>query len=304
MNIHHTSEPSTLTNVHAEKNNDDQAEFTNPFYTPVQEAIDSSSSKGYAQEEVLILKKSFAPISRLKLFRIFVAYAVHKSFPIYQMDVKAAFLSGPLKEEVYVAQPDGFVDPDHPEKVSEGFFGFELTTFNRCRPKPDALILVKKHFWRNTVPRLVLAEPEDSYKDRDGDTSFQLKSDSLPHAHTQTTKTYYKQTKLQGRLLASFQDDAKYEHVGQDTRSQGGKDDQDKQGKDLEISDVKTKYHFIKEQVENGFIELYFVSTEYQLADIFTKALCRERIEFLIDKLGMRSFTPETLKELTDEAEE
>ncbi|GKE66949.1 hypothetical protein Tco_1521110 [Tanacetum coccineum] len=47
--------------------------------------------------------------------------------------------------------------------------------------------------------------------------------------------------KLWGRLLASFQDDAKYEHVGQDTRSQGGKDDQDKQGKDLKISDIKTK---------------------------------------------------------------
>ncbi|GKC43256.1 retrovirus-related pol polyprotein from transposon TNT 1-94, partial [Tanacetum coccineum] len=63
-------------------------------------------------------------------------------------------------------------------------------------------------------------------------------------------------------------------------------------------------YHFIKDQVENGVVELYFVSTEYQLADIFTKALCRERIEYLIDKLGMRSFTPETLKELADEAEE
>ncbi|GKF25431.1 hypothetical protein Tco_0081325, partial [Tanacetum coccineum] len=47
--------------------------------------------------------------------------------------------------------------------------------------------------------------------------------------------------KLRGRLLSSFQDDAKYEHVGQDTRSQGGKDDQDKQGKDLKISDIKTK---------------------------------------------------------------
>ncbi|GJT02578.1 hypothetical protein Tco_0823747 [Tanacetum coccineum] len=95
----------------------------------------------------------------------------------------------------------------------------------------------------------------DSYKDGDGDASFQLKSDSLPHAHAQTTKTYYKhqdsrikkaqvlKTKTsansdkqdlplryqvyQGRLLASFQKDAKYEHVGQDTRSQGGKDDQD-----------------------------------------------------------------------------
>ncbi|GJT64187.1 hypothetical protein Tco_1015667 [Tanacetum coccineum] len=94
------------------------------------------------------------------------------------------------------------------------------------------------------------------HKDGDGDALFQLKSDSLPHAHAQTTKTYHKhrdsrimkaqelktktsaQTLIyttflqryqvyQGRLLASFQDDAKYEHVGQDTRSQGGKDDQD-----------------------------------------------------------------------------
>ncbi|GKD12488.1 retrovirus-related pol polyprotein from transposon TNT 1-94, partial [Tanacetum coccineum] len=63
-------------------------------------------------------------------------------------------------------------------------------------------------------------------------------------------------------------------------------------------------YHFIKEQVENGVVELYFVRTEYQLADIFTNALCRKRIEFLTDKLGMRSFTPETLKELANEAEE
>ncbi|GJS94650.1 hypothetical protein Tco_0801618 [Tanacetum coccineum] len=94
------------------------------------------------------------------------------------------------------------------------------------------------------------------HKDGDGDALFQLKSDSLPHAHAQTTKTYYKhqdsrimkaqelktktsaQTLIykiflqryqvyQGRLLVSFQDDTKYEHVGQDTRSQGGKDDQD-----------------------------------------------------------------------------
>ncbi|GJT97924.1 retrovirus-related pol polyprotein from transposon TNT 1-94 [Tanacetum coccineum] len=62
-------------------------------------------------------EESFAPVARLEAIRIFVAYAAHKSFPIYQMDVKTAFLNGPLKEEVYVAQPDGFVDPDHPDKV-------------------------------------------------------------------------------------------------------------------------------------------------------------------------------------------
>ncbi|GJS37550.1 hypothetical protein Tco_0535932 [Tanacetum coccineum] len=67
---------------------------------------------------------------------------------------------------------------------------------------------------------------------------------------------------------------------------------------------IDIRYQFIKEQVENEVFKLYFVRTEYQLADIFTKALCRERIEFLIDKLGMRSFTLETLKYLADEAGE
>ncbi|GJT48652.1 retrovirus-related pol polyprotein from transposon TNT 1-94 [Tanacetum coccineum] len=63
-------------------------------------------------------------------------------------------------------------------------------------------------------------------------------------------------------------------------------------------------FHFIKEHVENGVIELYFLNTEYQLADIFTKALGRNRIEFLINKLGMRSFTSETLKQLADKVDE
>ncbi|GJU61029.1 hypothetical protein Tco_1238795 [Tanacetum coccineum] len=67
---------------------------------------------------------------------------------------------------------------------------------------------------------------------------------------------------------------------------------------------IDIRFHFIKEHVENGVIELYFVNMEYQLADIFTKALGRERIEFLINKLGMRSFTPETLKKLADDVDE
>ncbi|GKD11624.1 retrovirus-related pol polyprotein from transposon TNT 1-94 [Tanacetum coccineum] len=74
-------------------------------------------AKGYAQEEGTNFEESFAPVARLEAVRIFVAYAAHKSFPIYQMDVKTTFLNGPLKDEVYVAQPNGFVDPDHPEKV-------------------------------------------------------------------------------------------------------------------------------------------------------------------------------------------
>nr|GEV12601.1 retrotransposon protein, putative, unclassified [Tanacetum cinerariifolium] len=67
---------------------------------------------------------------------------------------------------------------------------------------------------------------------------------------------------------------------------------------------IDIRNHFIKENVENDVIKLYFVNMEYQLAELFTKALDRERIEFLINKLGMRSFTPETLKQSTDEVDE
>ncbi|GJZ52692.1 retrovirus-related pol polyprotein from transposon TNT 1-94, partial [Tanacetum coccineum] len=67
---------------------------------------------------------------------------------------------------------------------------------------------------------------------------------------------------------------------------------------------IDVQYHFIKEQVKNGVVELYFIRTDYQLADIFTKALPRERFEFPINKLGMKSVSPETLKSLAEENEE
>nr|GEW63419.1 retrovirus-related Pol polyprotein from transposon TNT 1-94 [Tanacetum cinerariifolium] len=74
-------------------------------------------AKGYAQKEGVDFEESFAPVARLEAVRLFIAYAAHKSFTIYQMDVKTAFLYGPLKEQVYVNQPGGFADPYHPEKV-------------------------------------------------------------------------------------------------------------------------------------------------------------------------------------------
>ncbi|GJU40605.1 hypothetical protein Tco_1193562 [Tanacetum coccineum] len=67
---------------------------------------------------------------------------------------------------------------------------------------------------------------------------------------------------------------------------------------------IDIHYHFIKEQVENGIVELYFVRIEYQLADIFTKPLSRERFNFLIKKLGMRNMSPKTLNRLAEETDE
>ncbi|GKA58530.1 retrovirus-related pol polyprotein from transposon TNT 1-94 [Tanacetum coccineum] len=74
-------------------------------------------AKGYSQKKGINFKESFAPVARLETVKLFIAYVAHKSFPIYQMDVKTTFLNGALKEEVYINQPDGFVDPHPPNKV-------------------------------------------------------------------------------------------------------------------------------------------------------------------------------------------
>nr|GEZ53224.1 putative ribonuclease H-like domain-containing protein [Tanacetum cinerariifolium] len=91
--------------IHVETNKEhaqvDKDEFINIFRTP--EEID--------------FEESFATVARLEAVRLFVVYAAHKSFPIYQMDFKTTFLYGPLKEEMYVNHPDGFVDPYHPKQV-------------------------------------------------------------------------------------------------------------------------------------------------------------------------------------------
>nr|GFC96349.1 retrovirus-related Pol polyprotein from transposon TNT 1-94 [Tanacetum cinerariifolium] len=70
-------------------------------------------ARGYRQEEGINFEESFASVARLKAIWIFLAYAVHKNMVVYQMDVKTVFLNGNLREEVYVTQPDGFVDQDN-----------------------------------------------------------------------------------------------------------------------------------------------------------------------------------------------
>ncbi|GJY95413.1 retrovirus-related pol polyprotein from transposon TNT 1-94 [Tanacetum coccineum] len=79
-------------------------------------------------EEGIDFEESFAPVARLEAIRIFLAFAAHMNMVVYQMDVKTAFLNGNLREEVYVSQPDGFVDPDKPNyvyKLKKALYGLK-----------------------------------------------------------------------------------------------------------------------------------------------------------------------------------
>ncbi|GKA42407.1 retrovirus-related pol polyprotein from transposon TNT 1-94 [Tanacetum coccineum] len=366
-------------------------------------------AKGYAQEEGIDFEESFAPVARLEAVRIFIAYAAHKSFPIYQMDVKTTFLNGPLKEEVYVAQPDGFVDPDHPEKVyrlrkalyglkqaprawydelsnfliSKGFTkGLQIHQSPRgifINQAKYALEILKKHGMEKgqsigtpmaTKPKLdadLSGEPVDQtdYRSKIGSLMYLTSSrPDIVQAGYLLWGLWY--PKGSGFELTAFSD---ADHAGCiDTRksTSGGiqflgdklvswmSKKQDctamssaeaeyvalsascaqvmwmrTQLKDygfnynkiplycdsqsaIAIScnpvqhsrtkHIHTRYHFIKEQVENGIIELYFVRTEYQLADMFTKALPEDRFQYLVRRIGMRCLTPAELEVLTNES--
>ncbi|GJU01625.1 retrovirus-related pol polyprotein from transposon TNT 1-94 [Tanacetum coccineum] len=331
-NIQSLIDPTTpTTNVNAEENNNNQAEatqvqqdeFINPFCT---------------SEEGIDFEESFAPVARLEAVRIFVAYVAHKSFPIYQMNVKTAFLNGPLKEKVYVAQPDGFVDPDDPEKVyrlRKALYGlkqaprayrFEMSLRNEILFRTSDLPIPM----RGTI-NIGLWYPEDS--------GFELTAFlDADHARCiNTRKSTYRGIQFLGDKLVSWmskkQDctamsSTKAEYMAlsagcaqvmcmrMQLKDYGFNYNKiplycDSQSaiaischpvQHSRTKHIHTQYHFIKEQVENGIIELYFIKTEYQLADMFTKALPEDRFQYLVRRIGMRCLTPAELEVLANES--
>ncbi|GKA27579.1 retrovirus-related pol polyprotein from transposon TNT 1-94 [Tanacetum coccineum] len=94
----------------------------------VWELVPRPEGKNIIAEEGIDFEESFAPVARLEVVRMFIAFAAHKNITIFQMDVKTAFLNGPLKKEVYVSQPDGFVDlyfPDHVYRLKKALYGLK-----------------------------------------------------------------------------------------------------------------------------------------------------------------------------------
>ncbi|GJS53923.1 retrovirus-related pol polyprotein from transposon TNT 1-94 [Tanacetum coccineum] len=375
-------------------------------------------AKGYIQQKGINFEESFALVAQLEVVRLFIAYAAHKSFPIYQMDVKTTFLNGPIKEEVYVNQLDGFVDPHHPEKVyrlKKALYGLKQA------PKAwyDELynFLVSKGFSKGLIdPTLFITKHRDDillvqiYVDDIifGSANLELskKFEKLMHIkfemstmgelnfflgiqiHLSPRGIFINQAKHAQELLkkhgmtscdsigtpmatkpldvdlsGTLVDQTKYRSMVRALMYLTVSDDKlvswssKKQDCTLmssaeseyvylsaccaqvlwmqtQLTDygfhfdiipmycdskaviaiscnpvqhsctkhIDVRYHFIKEHVEKGIVELFFVETEYQLAGLFTKALPEDRFKYLVRRLGMRCLTPDEQEVLANES--
>nr|GEY02062.1 retrovirus-related Pol polyprotein from transposon TNT 1-94 [Tanacetum cinerariifolium] len=198
--------------------------------------------------EGIDFEESFAPVARIEAIRIFIANAASKNITIYQMDVKTAFLNGELKEEVYVSQLEGFVDPDHSTHV------YRLK---------KALYELKQAL-RHDADH---AGCQDTRRSTSGSAQF-LDDKLLLWMRSQLTDYDFDFNKIPLYCDNRSAITLCFNNI-QHSRSKH----------------IKIRHHFIREQVEKGVVKLYFVKTDYQLADIFTKALPIERFEFLLPRL-------------------
>nr|GEW26210.1 hypothetical protein [Tanacetum cinerariifolium] len=317
-------------------------------------------AKWYAQEEGIDFEESFAPVALLEAVWIFIAYAAHKSFLIIQMDVKTTFLNGPLKEEVYVTQLEGFVDSDHPKKVyrlRKALYGLkqvprawydELSTFLTSKGFTKGTIDLTLYTIRYEKDILLVQIYVDDIIFGSTNPKYSKRFEKLMHSrfemslmgemkfflghqiHQSPSGIFINQAKYTLEVLHKHSMD-KGQTIGTPMATKP-KLDADLGGNPVDQTDyrnadhagcidsqsaiaiscnpvqhsrtkhIHTRYHFIKEQVENGIIELYFFRTEYQLADMFTKPLPEDRFKYLVRRIGMRCLTPAELEVLAKES--
>nr|GFA39892.1 Gag-Pol polyprotein [Tanacetum cinerariifolium] len=279
-----------------------------------------------AQKERVDFEESFVPVARLEAVRLFITYAAHKSFTVYQTDVKTTFLYGPLKEEVYVNQPDGFVDPYHPDKVyrlKKALYGLKQAP-RACKvralmyltaSRPDIMYATcycaryqaqptKKHltavkrifrYLKDTI-HMGLWYPKD--------TGFELTAflDSNHAGCLDSRKSTSGGMQFLGgdKLLTDY--GFHFDNIPMYCDSKAAIAISCNPVQHSRTKHIDVRYHFIKEKVKKGIVELFFVGTEYQLADLFTKALPEERFKYLVRRLGMRCLTPEELEDLANES--
>nr|GEW71325.1 hypothetical protein [Tanacetum cinerariifolium] len=322
--------------------------------------------RGYRQEEGIDFEESFALVARMESIRIFLAYAAYKSFTVFQMDVKTAFLHGTLKEDMYVCQPKGFIDADHPShgyKLKKELYGLKQAprawrfnddilvvhvyvddiVFGSTNPMYTKLFsdLMKSRFKMSMMEEMTfffglhvnqspcgifmnqsdyvleilkkygmetcdpIGTPMEIKDKLDLDQNRTL-VDAMKYHSMIVTLMYLTSSKpdiLHATCLCARYQAKPIEKLLKETQltDYGFHFNKipiyydSKSAIAISCSPVqhsRTKrivvcYHFIKEHVEKGTIELYFVKTDYQLAHLFTKALLVDRFNYLVHRLGM-----------------
>nr|GEW56225.1 hypothetical protein [Tanacetum cinerariifolium] len=236
-------------------------------------------AKGYAQEEA------------------------HKSFPIYQMDVKTTFLNGPLKEKVYVAQPDGFVDPDNLEKVyrlRKALYGLKQAP--RAWYDELSKFLTSKGFTKGLQ---IHQSPHGIFINQAKYTLEILHKHGMDNGQSIGT-TMATKPKLDADLSGNPVDQTDYRSkIGSLMYLTSSRPDIVQAGSSFYLtafSDVDHAERIDSRKSTSGGIQFLGDKTEYQLADMFTKALPEDRFKYLVRRIGMRCLTPVELEVLAKES--
>nr|GEZ80477.1 copia protein [Tanacetum cinerariifolium] len=232
-------------------------------------------AKGYAQKEGIDFKESFAPVVRLEVVRLFIAYVAHKSFTVYQMDVKTTFLYGPLKEEVYVNQPDGFIDPYHPDQVYHLMKAlYELSNF-----------LVSKGFSKGLIdPTLFIIKHEEDI------LLVQIYVDGIIFGFTNPKLSKLFEKLMHNKFDMSMMGELKFFLGIQIHQSPRG----------IFINQAKYAQEILK---KHGMTSCDCIGTPMTTKhlDADLSALSGDRFKYLVRRLAMRCLTPEELEVLANE---
>nr|GEV58806.1 retrovirus-related Pol polyprotein from transposon TNT 1-94 [Tanacetum cinerariifolium] len=248
---------------------------------------------GYSQQEGIDYDKTFAPVARIEAIRFFLAYDAHKDFTVFQMDVKTAFLNGILKKEVHVGQPPGFVSKQYPDYVYALDKLFPTPMVKQAKLKLDLVGKQVDHTdYRSMIGSLMifcylkgtinlgLWYPKDSGFDL---TAYSDADHAGCHLDRKTESKYVSVSSCCAQVLwmrAQLTDFGFfYDKVPIYCDSKSAIAISCNPVQHTRTKHIDVRYHFIKDHVEKGTIELYFVGTEYQLADLFTKSLPEARFK-------------------------
>ncbi|GJW45079.1 putative reverse transcriptase domain-containing protein [Tanacetum coccineum] len=257
-------------------------------------------AQGFRQEEGIDFEESFALVARIEAIRIFVANAAHKNMTIYQMDVKMAFLNGELKEEVYVSQPEGFVNQNnqsHVYKLKKALYGLKqapracydmLSSFLISQQLSKGSVdptLFTRHAGNDLLLLMQMPIKRDTRRSTSGSAQF-LCDKLVSWSSKKQKSTAISSTETEYIALSGCCSQILWMHS--------------------QLTDYGFQFNKIPLYCDNkSVIALCCNNVQHSRAKhIDIRYHFIKRFNFLIDKLGMKSMSPETLKRLAEETDE